>query len=126
MDASIRSRSFVLSVLVHVILFLILLFTVMSTHIPPFPETGGGGGVIVNIGYLDEASGEIQPMSENTTVNPSVNKVKPAAQQQEKIATQDFEESPISKDKKEIKKKEIEPMKTEATVVKETKKVAPV
>ena len=55
-EAGIRSRSILISVLVHGLLFLILLFTVMSTPIPPFPETGGGGGVIVNIGYVDEAS----------------------------------------------------------------------
>ena len=57
MDATIRSRSFLLSVAIHAILLLILIFTVMTTQIPPFPDTGGGGGVIVNIGNLEEAAG---------------------------------------------------------------------
>jgi hypothetical protein len=56
MDASIRSRSAIITIVIHAALFLVLLFTLMTIQIPPFPETGGGGGVIVNIGTLEEAS----------------------------------------------------------------------
>ncbi|TAH41304.1 MAG: hypothetical protein EYC69_08435 [Bacteroidetes bacterium] len=104
MDDTIRSRSIILSVVVHAVIFLVLLFTVMKTSIPPFPEAGGSGGVIVNIGYLDEAGGLIQPVSENITVDPSVNKVKQQSQPEENYATQDMEESPIVKENKDIKK----------------------
>jgi outer membrane biosynthesis protein TonB len=125
MDASIRSRSALLTVAIHAGLFLILLFTLMTISIPPFPETGGGGGVIVNIGVLDEASGDIQPMSENITKDPIVEKVKPAISQEEKVVTQDFEEAPIAKEEK-IEKKNVKPVKTEVKTTKETKKVEPV
>lgn len=98
-EAGIRSRSILISVLVHGLLFLILLFTVMSTPIPPFPETGGGGGVIVNIGYVDEASGEVQPMSPNTTEDPNLSASVPVPSPDEQFATQEIEESPIAKEK---------------------------
>ena len=92
----------------------------MKTPIPPFAEAGGGGGVIVNIGYLESASGDVQPMSEQTTTDPSVSKAQPAAQQEEKIATQDFEDSPITKEKKEASKTKV---KTEVKTAKVEKKV---
>ena len=72
MNANIRSRSAILSVAVHAGLFLILLFTMLKTEVPPFPETGGSGGVIVNIGMVDEASGDIQPMADVVSKEPVV------------------------------------------------------
>lgn len=127
MDETIRSRSIILSVLVHAFIFLVLLFTVMKTTIPPFPEAGGSGGVIVNIGYLDEAGGLIQPVSENTTVNPSVTAVQPQTQQEENYATQDMEESPIVKEKKDVKKDVVKPVTTPINSPKvEKKAVEPV
>lgn len=130
-EAGIRSRSIVISVLIHGLLFLILLFTVMSTPIPPFPETGGGGGVIVNIGYVDEASGDIQPMSENTTEDPSLTNVVTMPSPEEQFATQDIEESPIVKEKPDptktnIKKQQVAttktpPVKTEPVRVADSK-----
>lgn len=126
MDATIRSRSIIISVAIHVGLFLILLFTVMKTQIPPFPETGGGGGVIVNIGYVDEASGEIQPMSMNTTEDPALTKVKPAPQVEENFATQETEESPVSKEVKDPKKTVSKTVKTDVKTVKEDKISEPV
>jgi len=112
MDASIRSRSAILTVVIHAALFLVLLFTLMTITIPPFPETGGGGGVIVNIGTLEEAEGDIQPMAENITKDPTPEKVKAVNAEEEKIATQDFEESPIAKENKPPKKTVV-PVKTE-------------
>lgn len=126
MDATIRSRSIIISVAIHVGLFLILLFTVMKTQIPPFPETGGGGGVIVNIGYVDEASGEIQPMSMNTTEDPALTKVKPAPQVEENFETQETEESPVSKEVKDPKKTVSKTVKTDVKTVKEDKISEPV
>lgn len=112
MDASIRSRSAILTIAIHGALFLILLFTLMTTTIPPFPEAGGGGGVLVNIGTLEEASGDIQPMSENISKVPVHEKVKASVAKEEKVATQDLEESPIAKESKIIPK-HITPVKTE-------------
>jgi outer membrane biosynthesis protein TonB len=110
-------------VIIHALIFLALLFTVMKTSIPPFPETGGSGGVIVNIGYLDEAGGLIQPVSENITVDPSVTRVQEQSQPEENFITQDLEESPIAKENKEVKKNEVKPVNTQVNTAKEVKKV---
>lgn len=127
--ASVRYRSMTISVLVHLALFLALYFLVMNTKIPPFEESGGGGGVLVNIGYVDLASGNVQPLSENTTTEPQPVKEKMTpTQPAEKIATQDVEEStPIVNAKKTTTKKtdtKKTPVVTEAkkTVVKEERK----
>ena len=125
MDASIRSRSAALTIAVHLVLFLVLLFTAMTIKIPPFPEMGGGGGVLVSIGTVDDAAGDVQPMSANITVEPMPEKVKPAPQTEEKIATQEFEESPIVK--KEVKTpKKVAPKKTEPVKTVTPKKTEPV
>lgn len=110
MDARIRTRSLFLTLLIHAALVMVLLFIVMTTPNPPFPEMGGGGGVLVNIGYVDEASGDVQPMSEETTTNPTVAEVTPSPQSEEEFATQDVEEAPIVKENKSDKpKKPTEP-----------------
>ncbi len=113
MNANIRSRSAILSVAVHAGLFLILLFTMLKTEVPPFPETGGSGGVIVNIGMVDEASGDIQPMADVVSKEPVVEKVQPATAPEENIATQELEEVNIPPVKKVDTKKDVKPTKTE-------------
>ena len=123
MDATIRSRSIIISVAIHSVLFLILLFVMVKTQIPPFPETGGGGGVIVNIGYVDEAGGEIQPMSENITEDPSLTKAKPVVQPEENFVTQDLEESGVAREVKDPKKVDVQKVKPTITTPKETKPV---
>lgn len=123
MDAGIRSRALLISLLIHGALLLALIFIVMTTAVPPFPETGGGGGVLVSIGTVDEASGDVQPMSDNTTTDPSLVNVKPTAAPEELLATQEFEESPVVKEKKEDLKTDIKPAKTEVKPVKVEKKV---
>ena len=103
MDASIRSRSALITIAIHVALVLILIFVSMITPIPPFPEASGGGGVLVSIGTLDDASGDVQPMTENITETPAP-KVKTTPAQEEDYATQDIEEAAAIKVNKEIKK----------------------
>jgi TonB family protein len=124
--ADVRYRSITISVLVHLALFLALYFIVMKIKIPPF---GGGGGVLVNIGYVDMASGEIQPLSDNITAEPQPVKEKiSSSPENEKIATQDFEASAsvASSKKTETKKTETKknPVVTETKApVKEERKV---
>lgn len=113
MDANIRSRSAILSIAVHAGLFLVLLFTMLKTQIPPFPETGGSGGVIVNIGTVDEASGDVQPMAEVISKDPVVDRVKPSTAPDEDIATQELEEVDIPPVKKVDVKKDVKPTKTD-------------
>ncbi len=116
MDANIRSRSVIFSIGVHAVLFLILLFTMMKTQIPPFPEAGGNGGVLVNIGTEAEAGGEIQPMAEVVSKVAVTQKAQPTTTPEEQFATQDNEVVDIPPVKKIDTKKEIKPTKTEAKV----------
>jgi TonB family protein len=119
---SVRYRSMTISVLVHLALFLALYFLVMEIKIPPFGEAGGGGGVLVNIGYVDLASGDVQPLSENITTEPQPVKEKiTASHSNEKIATQEFEESTPVVTSKKTETKKTETKKT--TTVTETKPV---
>jgi TonB family protein len=120
-NAEIRSRSLIISVVIHGALFLLLLFFVMTAPVPPFPEAGGGGGVLVNIGYLDAASGDVQPMSSTVTPDPQPVKAIPQPAPEEKITTQEDEESVAmnASDKKELKKVVKKPLT-------ETKKAEPV
>ncbi len=118
MDASIRSRSALITVAIHVALILILIFSFMRTQIPPFPEANGGGGVLISIGTLAEASGDIQPMSENVSVSPAPVVSKNTPQEEEEYATQETEEAPVVKVNKDKKK--------ETVVAKAEPKVTPV
>jgi TonB family protein len=120
-NAEIRSRSLIISVFIHGALFLLLLFFVMTTTIPPFPEPGGGGGVLVNIGYIDAATGDVQPMSTTVTPDPQPVKAVPQPSPEEKITTQEDEKSVAlnTSEKKEIKKDVKKPLT-------ETKKAEPV
>ncbi|MFM2207395.1 MAG: hypothetical protein RL213_1370 [Bacteroidota bacterium] len=104
MDARIRSRSLFLSIMIHAAIVMALLFLVMTTPNPPFPEMGGGGGVLVNIGYVDEATGEEQPMSETVTDRPVESEVTPSVSGEERLATQETEEAPVSHSNKDTQK----------------------
>jgi TonB family protein len=99
-----RSKSLALTLLIHGILFLILLFTFMHTQIPPF---GGGGGSQSNLGLIEIAYGDVQPVSENQKIEPvPVQLTLQEKVKEEEIATQDVEEAPPVVEKKEIKKPE--------------------
>jgi TonB family protein len=124
MDASIRSRSLALAIFIHAAIFIALFFIVMTTPIPPFPESGGGGGVLVNIGYVESATGDVQPMSEVISEDPSITSQKQLESEEENIATQEFEDSPITKEKKEDKKTEAHSKKQDAKASQEVKKPA--
>jgi outer membrane biosynthesis protein TonB len=124
MDSTIRSRSAILTLLIHAAILLAMIFWAMTISNPPFPEAGGGGGVLVNIGYLESASGDVQPLTEKTTTTPQPEKVKPSPSSEEKVVTQNNEEAiAVAEAKKEKAKHEIKVVKTEAPPVKEVVKV---
>lgn len=126
MQISIRQKSLVLTLLIHGLLVLILFLLVLNT---PNPPLAGGEGVLVNIGYVDMASGEIQPMSENTTQDPSVSEeVQTEKAEDVPVATQDMEEAPvISNPKTKPVVTKVKPTPTKTTpVVKNTTPVKPV
>jgi TonB family protein len=55
-----RIYATLLTVTVHLLLFLLFLIIVFRTPIPPYPE-GGGSGIEVNFGTSDQGFGENQP-----------------------------------------------------------------
>jgi outer membrane biosynthesis protein TonB len=124
-DVKDRRKAMGISIAIHAALLLALILFVMKTPIPPFPEPGGGGGVLVNIGYVDLASGAIQPLSENVTKGPQPEKVQPVPKtQEEKIVTQETEEAVAVHEAKKDTKKDIKKTTTAAVQpVKEAPKV---
>lgn len=125
MQISIRQKSMALTLLIHGVLILILFYFVLTTPVPPM---GGGEGVLVNIGYVDMASGEIQPMSENISEEPAVQETPPPTPAEETpVATQDMEDAPVITPPKPVQKKpEIKPVIKETPVKKTEAPVKPV
>ncbi len=118
---SIRIRSILLTLAIHGLLLLALYFMMIHIPNPPFPEEGGGnGGVLVNIGFEDAASGEIQPMAE--VVDPTVQVNSEAINDaEEAVATQDNEEAtPVIVNKDTPKDK---PKNTKTEPVKKTEPI---
>jgi protein TonB len=137
-----RSIALTVSISLHAILFLILFFFILKTPNPPF---GGGQGVVLNLGYVDEGTGEVQtlnepndspineenkPSEQNNTAVPEdpkdkVEPDKPAETKENLVSTDEESEvktEPIPKPKEEPveKVKSKEPIKEE--VKKEEKK----
>ena len=129
MEASIRNKSLVLSLLFHGAIILLLFLLVISTPNPPFPEAGGGGGMLVSIGMLDEASGNTQATSEITSTQPQVTdeQQKSVASEEENLLTQDLEKTTDVEKSETEKKSEPKPVvkpkdRTPVTPVKTEKK----
>ncbi len=120
----------------HGALLLILMFTILTTPDPPFPDSGGEP-VLVNIGIDDAGSGDVQPMAE--VVNPEPVPEKPEPQPEEANdpppVTSDEEETikveevkpkkEKKKEKKEKPKKTVEPVEEEPVKKEPEKKVNP-
>ncbi len=87
-----KISALLVTLLFHGGLFLLLMLTMLTT---PDPPLSGGEGMVVNLGYVDESTGEIQPMSETTTETPSPvpENQEPQLQEQENVVTQDIEET---------------------------------
>lgn len=115
MQISIKNRSLIFSSVFHVILLIILMYTFLTT---PNPPMGGGEGLLVNIGYIDMGSGEVQPFSEDITIQPVKEMSTPESQSQNDVVTQELEETEkikIEENKTAIKKdKEPDPIKDQA------------
>jgi TonB family protein len=102
----------------------------ISVLVTPDPPLAGGEGMMVNIGYVDESTGDVQPTSEITSENPAIETVTPSSQPEvdEDIFTQENEEAvkinvstTPPKDKVEVKTTVIDP---KPEVVKEPVKTA--
>ena len=86
-----KTGALIVTLIFHAGLILILMYTFLTTPDPPMT---GGEGMVVNLGYVDESTGNIQPMSENTMTNPVVENSSSKIQQEEnKVITQELEET---------------------------------
>lgn len=76
------------TILFHLLILLILWFTVLKTVVPEEEE-----GVLVNFGYLSAASGTFEPRYTGESVPQQTTTPPPAENNQEPLLTQDTEES---------------------------------
>lgn len=117
--------SLVGTIVFHLIILLILWFTVLRTEVPE-----EDGGILVNFGNLDAASGFYEPRytgeTPQTPATPPPPTPTPPAEQQEELLTQDIEESASLEDAKkkeeEKKKKEEEERKRREEAERERKR----
>lgn len=100
--------SLVGTLLFHLVIFLILWFTVLKTVVPEEDE-----GVLVNFGNLNAAAGSFEPRYTGETVSQPTTPPPPSSPstqtQQEELVTQDIEESislADAKKKEELKREE--------------------
>lgn len=116
------------SVTLHGILLLILLFAVLRTPNPPLL---GGSGVVLNLGYVDEGTGEVQTMNEAND-SPLDQEAKPqeeitpepATEETQPVEPQDNKEEWLASDEEtglEAKKEEVKEKPTPVTEEKTNK-----
>lgn len=115
LDTKHEKKSFTITVIIHVLLIVLLLFLGLKYLDPP-PESG----IAINFGNSEVGSGDVQPTepvksAPQPTTNPVVSQPKPVV---EEVVTQESEEAPVI-EKKTVKK----PVVTEKPV--EPKKVEP-
>ena len=87
-----RSIAWIFTIVFHALIVLLLFY--MMVGLPDPPLENSGGGMLVNLGYVDESTGDIQPLSDNETTPIVTNKeMQQTSAAQEKIITQSIEES---------------------------------
>ena len=59
----------ILTVVAHALLILIMIFYIIKTPNPPYPDNGGPG-MEVNLGFSENGMGDIQPETYNSNPNP--------------------------------------------------------
>jgi outer membrane biosynthesis protein TonB len=107
-----KRRGIIGTAIFHVILLALLIF--LGFHTPlPLP---GEEGILVNFGYEETGSGEVEPSKPSTPVKPVEEKTTPPPVEQtqspapeeakEEVLTQDFEKTVAVESKKETKPKE--------------------
>lgn len=107
------------TVLLHGII-LALFFVLFLRTEKPLP---GEEGVLVNIGYMEEGTGEVQeeqPMEEEQPTPPARQQQEPSEPESEKeLMTQEAQEAPALEDEEEVKEEEKEKPEEEKEEVKE-------
>jgi len=107
---SAKLHSLWITILVHAVLILLLLYFVLQPHYPPYGESG----VFLNLGLVDVGMGAEQPQGTASELQaPSPTESSPSASQKTKdVITQETEDAPVIQ-KKEDKKKSAEAVKTD-------------
>lgn len=59
----------ILTIVTHALLILLMLFYIIKTPNPPYPDNGGPG-MEVNLGFSEDGMGDIQPEKYNSNPNP--------------------------------------------------------
>lgn len=110
-----EKKSFTITVILHVLLILLLLFFGF-TYLDPPPESG----IAINFGTSEVGSGTKQPTKPvKSAPQRSAPKVTPAEPVvDKKVVTQDIEEAPVIEKKKEVKTPPVETKKPEKPVEK--------
>jgi TonB family protein len=103
MEMPTRQRGLIISVLVHGLAILLLVMLEMSGRVPDKPE-----GVTVNFGYIDDGTGDMEPVEAEIEQQPVVEQAAPppakappvrekAEKPASKIVTQDKQDAPVVK-----------------------------
>ncbi|MFN0047787.1 MAG: hypothetical protein ACKVOU_01540 [Cytophagales bacterium] len=131
-----KTSAFIVSLAIHTLLIAFLFLFILHTPNPPFD---GGSGVVLNLGYVNEGSGEVQTLnelndskiieenkpldSEPQPVDNEVVEANTTEQNDGNILTSDEKSDVQAETTKEIEKKEIEEKKlVKPTVAAETKR----
>ncbi|SFU31048.1 hypothetical protein SAMN05216480_101621 [Pustulibacterium marinum] len=119
-----EKKSFTITTVLLLLLLLIMFYAGMSYLDPPIPN----GGISVNLGYMDQGSGNVQPLEkiksqpQPTPTPPTPQEVVP--EETEEVLTSEDVEAPVIPTEKETpKEKPIE--KPKETLKEEPKKVEP-
>ncbi len=116
-----KYKGLIATVLFHTGIILLLIFFGFTTSLP----LPGEEGVEVNLGYMDEGSGDIQPIEPIVPKESTPTPPKQIEKKQE-IATQDIEEAPpIEETKPDIEETKKEVIEQPKEVIKEEPKVNP-
>lgn len=96
-----RPQALIATLLIHAALIAFFMWMVVSKPDPPLTATEG---MVVNLGYVDESTGDIQPMSDEVQDKPIVTQEQITASEQahEKIVTQTIEETEAVKSSENV------------------------
>lgn len=102
MESRLDTKALLISLLIHVGIVVVLVFSVLKIATPEVY-----GGILVNYGTVDEASGAFEPMytgvfTEEDAAPPPPARTAPAAESKGETLTQDFEET-VAVPKEEVK-----------------------
>jgi len=99
-----RNQALLITVVFHATLILLLFILKVSQPDPPLTASEG---MVVNLGYVDESTGNIQPISDESEIKPIITheQIKANQVENEKILTQSIEETQAIKTSEKVSEK---------------------